>query len=416
MASLKNNPRILGIFALAFILLSIVAVYFLMHINEGAPIDDDSGYVPTTSPQPPTTPRQTPTIAPRQFADYEVHEWGVIAGCDNNTSWILTSRPEEVLIVKQPVVYIHSSKYGGKVESFSARAVFADGRPTITYPEAQLVGSKAEWKNVKILGEKKLISRATKSLVPLESILSDLNDVEADLLSYNGTDARFLFYEGEMKFYNNVKVDYDIKSMKAKVTNNFNCDVYDVTISVKEDPNFISGKYFLGSLDVLPAGKSIEVKLAETPNYPDLNAKMLSIGFTEKESEAFQRLWQGPFFYPTNLGKFAKLSYRIPQAEVEKLIKLEFDPEPKKKLRTLWVVVDIEDKKSGTGPKDCISDADCAWVSTNCCPENAGAYWECVNPSKLKLNCSAIRQMCLQVIRPKPETACVCKEGICTAS
>lgn len=421
MVSLKNSPYLMGLLALAVVLFSIFFVYFLTTRDSTTLPDVDQNYTPVISPTPAKTPWHTPTVTTQQLADYEVHEWGVIAGCDKNNDWVLTSRPEEVLFVKQPVVYVHSTKHGGKVKSFSARAVFSDGKPTLTYPEALVSGGKAEWKDVKIVEAKALPPMGEyKRLVPLESIIPTLNDVEADMLNYNGIEARFLFYEGDLKFQNKVSVTYSLKSKKANVVNNFNYDVYDVTLSVKEDPHFIYGEYFLGSLDVLPAGKSAEIQLEETPNYPDLNAKMQSIGFTEKESEAFQSLWQMPFFYPTNLGTFAKLSYRIPQKEVDKLIKLELDPEPKKKLRTLWVLVDVESKdkdSNSTSRTDCTSDADCAWVSTNCCPENAGAYWECINPKNIKLNCPSLYRdlICPLVISPKPEKNCICKAGSCIA-
>ncbi len=64
--------------------------------------------------------------------------------------------------------------------------------------------------------------------------------------------------------------------------------------------------------------------------------------------------------------------------------------------------------------KTCSSNADCAWVSTNCCPENAGAHWECINAKLSHLDCP-VNPVCLQVISPKPEKACKCINGICTA-
>ncbi len=61
---------------------------------------------------------------------------------------------------------------------------------------------------------------------------------------------------------------------------------------------------------------------------------------------------------------------------------------------------------------DCGSNADCDWVSTNCCPENAGAKWECVNKSETKIKCLENRA-CPQVISPKPTSSCSCIDGIC---
>jgi len=58
-------------------------------------------------------------------------------------------------------------------------------------------------------------------------------------------------------------------------------------------------------------------------------------------------------------------------------------------------------------------DEDCGWMSTNCCPENAGAYWECVNTEETVIECPE-NPICPQVISPRPETSCVSINGTCT--
>jgi len=65
-------------------------------------------------------------------------------------------------------------------------------------------------------------------------------------------------------------------------------------------------------------------------------------------------------------------------------------------------------------PKNfCSSDEDCEWKITNCCPENAGAKWECVNKKTfVPPECPGLI-ICPQVISPKPAKACVCKNGEC---
>ncbi|MGV9174267.1 MAG: InlB B-repeat-containing protein [Promethearchaeia archaeon] len=60
----------------------------------------------------------------------------------------------------------------------------------------------------------------------------------------------------------------------------------------------------------------------------------------------------------------------------------------------------------------CDNDTECGWVSVNCCPENAGAKWECVNKEETNIDCSD-DPVCLQVISPKPETSCICSNGEC---
>lgn len=61
--------------------------------------------------------------------------------------------------------------------------------------------------------------------------------------------------------------------------------------------------------------------------------------------------------------------------------------------------------------KTCSED-ECGWVSTNCCPESAGANWECINEEESVIECPG-DPVCPQVIVPKPETDCSCVEGVC---
>lgn len=50
----------------------------------------------------------------------------------------------------------------------------------------------------------------------------------------------------------------------------------------------------------------------------------------------------------------------------------------------------------------------CQWVITNCCPETAGASWECVDVKTFeKPNCTEILVLCPQVLSPKPNKSCV---------
>jgi hypothetical protein len=61
----------------------------------------------------------------------------------------------------------------------------------------------------------------------------------------------------------------------------------------------------------------------------------------------------------------------------------------------------------------CFSNFDCEWKIANCCPETAGARWECVNKKTFQEpNCQRVI-LCPQVISPKPESDCVCVSGSC---
>lgn len=61
----------------------------------------------------------------------------------------------------------------------------------------------------------------------------------------------------------------------------------------------------------------------------------------------------------------------------------------------------------------CKDDANCEWRITNCCSENAGAKWECVNLKTFKApECPSV-VICPQVISPKPTSSCSCENGNC---
>jgi len=61
----------------------------------------------------------------------------------------------------------------------------------------------------------------------------------------------------------------------------------------------------------------------------------------------------------------------------------------------------------------CDSNKDCGWVSTNCCTENAGAEWQCVNKAESIIECRE-NTVCPEVLSPAPETKCSCVENVCT--
>ncbi|MBS3055368.1 MAG: hypothetical protein J4452_02675 [Candidatus Aenigmarchaeota archaeon] len=61
----------------------------------------------------------------------------------------------------------------------------------------------------------------------------------------------------------------------------------------------------------------------------------------------------------------------------------------------------------------CSSDGECDWGITNCCPENAGAKWNCLNADNRQARTCPSSVICPQVISPKPNKTCVCIKGMC---
>ncbi len=62
--------------------------------------------------------------------------------------------------------------------------------------------------------------------------------------------------------------------------------------------------------------------------------------------------------------------------------------------------------------EECEENEECAWVSTNCCPPNMGANWECVNEAETEIVCPE-DPICPAVMSPMPEEECGCVDGTC---
>jgi len=262
------------------------------------------------------------------LADFEVHEWGVMVGCMTDTSFFLTSRPEQASLVREPVIYIHSRDK----TPFTAEVTFNTGRPTDTYPEAQVNGNTVLWEDVDFAPTLTPQGpRGTNDFVPLDSIIDILNDVDADCLEYNGQTARFLFYEGEVPFVNEIKATYDFSTQQATFVNEGAYPVYNVTVA--------AGGY-AGRVDRLNPGESITVNFSNETEV-DLAADLVSEGFTVKEAQAFAELWEEPFFHPASPELNGHIIYRLPQDKYDELISLSINPQPDKTIRSLYILVHL---------------------------------------------------------------------------
>lgn len=66
---------------------------------------------------------------------------------------------------------------------------------------------------------------------------------------------------------------------------------------------------------------------------------------------------------------------------------------------------------------DCVSDADCGWVSVNCCSEKEGANWYCINKKMEDYLCEyrSPHGLCNEGVFHKPSSSCTCQENKCVA-
>lgn len=85
--------------------------------------------------------------------------------------------------------------------------------------------------------------------------------------------------------------------------------------------------------------------------------------------------------------------------------------------------------------KNCSSNLDCSWTITNCCTENTGGSWECINSNTSTIICPSIiscpsipcnpdgscnfsswvcsnNQFC---VSKQPSQICSCKQGVCSS-
>jgi len=64
---------------------------------------------------------------------------------------------------------------------------------------------------------------------------------------------------------------------------------------------------------------------------------------------------------------------------------------------------------------NCSKDEDCDWIITNCCKEDAGAQWQCLNKNSY-IDCQSKLVLCPNVSVPKPKEECKCINNTCESS
>jgi hypothetical protein len=258
-------------------------------------------------------------------------------GCESDSSFFLTSRPEMYYQVDIPVIYVHSENR----VPFTAKVTFDNGRPTDTYPEAAIATASATWANVGYADSLLAQLQITDDLVPLEQIIPVLNDVDANILEYKGATSRFLFYEGDAGFSNQVDVFYDLDSQSVTFTNYADYPVYDLLLVVVSGiwwPVMVYGV----QLDLLAAGQTVSLPLPNRMPSCRLAEQLVELGFSESEAESFGEIWCEAVLAPPGFGENANLLYRLPQSEYDRLINLEITPQPVKIVRALYVLIHLQ--------------------------------------------------------------------------
>lgn len=279
---------------------------------------------------------------PSKESSFEVFEWGVMLGCYSDNIYYNTSRPVQITIVKQPVIYVHSSDD----MILNVKVEFKTGKPEETYPKVESDGKIIQWNNVYAHSKHDVQKRVYKEddwdLVPLKEIIGILNNVDSKCLEFNDVHSKFLFYEGEMEFENRVLVDFNTDLGAVLLVNNFDFTIYNVTVT-KQLGNFINPEYVMCHIDSMVAGERLAFRYENTRDV--WTEDLINLGFSQMEAESFARLWVTPFTQRTNQGGWANLIYRLPESEVEKLITLEIDPKPELIRRVLYTMITLDKLK-----------------------------------------------------------------------
>lgn len=282
------------------------------------------------------------TSSTRPPGKFVVHEWGVLSGQSLDISYSLLSSTADASdqpVVREPVIYVHSESK----EPFDAVVTFVNGQPTDTYPAAVSDSGSVIWKNVQIAD-----IDGTKPAYP-SGILETINNVDADMLQYQGHKSRSLFYEGQVRFENQMRMIYNADKREALIENKGRYPVYDVLLIVPQNYNKLLGKNIYA--DVIPrigAGEKVTVPLKQAPAKVDYVEELTAQGFTKTEAEAFANVWENEFI-KTEKGN-GNLVYRLSQEEYESLVSLKITPEPEKTIRSLYVFVHLTGKDTPAPP------------------------------------------------------------------
>ncbi len=317
--------------------------------SNSQPLVTQGSSIPPNTPQPDQS-HSTQTATPT----FEIHEWGVMVGCANSP-YILTSRPEKVVLVKQPVIFIHSTS----PFDLELNITFLQGKPSFTYPSAKSFSNLLTW-DVHV--EKSKSSRITKSynsqqFVDFSQILPVLNQSDGNLLTVGGQKTTFLYYEGELPFKNQVQASTDnidegscvdcAQSQVVVLENKGKYAVKDVyVVFADEGKNVFSPTIKYAYLPELDPGDKVKVSISNA-SVNQLRGKiidkMLNIGFTMQESNLFTDLWAQPFFYKENRAGWINLIYRLPDSVYENYVHMSTDKAPKKVVRTIFVLVHVKE-------------------------------------------------------------------------
>ena len=324
---------------------------------------------PAPAPTAASAPADLQQEGEKAQANFEIHEWGVLVGSYTDDTYLNTTRPPEAVIhllqFDEPIIYVHSKDR----KPFSLRVTFASGKPTLTYPVAEVSAQAVFWPLVQFgrpvqktstgasseqeinlvpfmvctsgrEGYEAAPGAGVEDFAPLSELMPALNDVDADELIYKGQTTRFLFYEGDIRYHNTIMLDHTMGEKTATVHNTGSDTVYDVMVVAPPEEGYTRLKTVsVGWVRELKAGEKLSLSLVPLENDVSLAPSLIALGFTAKEAVSFEKVWKGPFLRPAELPGSINLIYRLGQEQCQTITELEFDPKPDKIARAVYLLV-----------------------------------------------------------------------------
>ncbi len=263
------------------------------------------------------------------LSGFSVFEWGVV---DARTEQVLTFKPMPHPEVKEPVIYF----YGDIPKRLKVKPLF----PLSMILQADPDPVKNQWV-VKPAGDDTLLD-------------SRWRDPAAQKVLINGYPEDYLFYEARLKnFKQTLFVEHDEKG-NLFLHNAGDFPVFDV-MCVFDTEKGIKAALF----KVVEPGQKLRINPCCQPTERVGIEALMALGFTKGAAQAFVDEWWYEFTLyfeenefdtadeegseteesPDTSFGFLKMSYRLPQSEIDRLMPLRITPKPQSFTRAWWVLV-----------------------------------------------------------------------------
>jgi hypothetical protein len=147
-------------------------------------------------------------------------------------------------------------------------------------------------------------------------------------------------------FENPIELSFDMGSVTVKNTGNYYVDSVLFVTGIPGASPFMQ-KTMGAKIGTLAPGEEKTAEItAFKEEYNTLKADMTAKGFTEKEADAFTKLWAGQFFNGGSMRANAQLIYAIPEEQYNKILQLTTSEKPSDVERLMYVRLDATSRFS----------------------------------------------------------------------